>query len=547
MKKYMRILIVITLLAMGSNGAWATDGLQLKNNLGTNATVGWYDYGTTEPTAATFSTAAPGTSLAAATEYALGNHYVVVHIVPADGYWTNEKLLFSYETKTTLARTRAPGLELGQTVTLLKADDGRKDGAGWYYYQVPAEHAGYTNSILDGYVVPKFDLNSATVSGTTVTTSNGDWKAVVKLNKVSFTYNGSTQRPAVSSITISRGTTDVLTFSGGTHNITVSGGGSSAGSHTATLTADNNGIFTGSKSVSISISSATMTGVSAKGYSGVYDGQGHSIAVTKPSGASVKYRTTKTGSYNLSTNPTFTDVGEYTVYYQVSKSNYSTKTGNAKVTITAKELTVKADDVSKLFQAEDPTLTYQVDGLCGDDELTGSLERTEGEDVGTYDINQGTLSASDNYTIAFTPGTFEITAKTVDEPTIRLSETFFFYDGTAKEPKVTVEVGETTIPETEYTVSYSDNTEAGTATVTITDNEGGNYTVSGTVTFVIGIRGDANGDGLVNVADIVEMINAKNDKASDLFMLKNADTDGDGEITQDDIDAVRVIIMNAAI
>ena len=55
--------------------------------------------------------------------------------------------------------------------------------------------------------------------------------------------------------------------------------------------------------------------------------------------------------------------------------------------------------------------------------------------------------------------------------------------------------------------------------------------------------GDANGDDKVNAADIVEMINAKNGKASDRFVLKNADIDGSGNITQSDIDAVVKIIL----
>jgi hypothetical protein len=50
---------------------------------------------------------------------------------------------------------------------------------------------------------------------------------------------------------------------------------------------------------------------------------------------------------------------------------------------------------------------------------------------------------------------------------------------------VTVKDGETTIPATEYSVSYTNNTNVGTATVTITDVEGGNYAVSGSTTFAI--------------------------------------------------------------
>lgn len=55
--------------------------------------------------------------------------------------------------------------------------------------------------------------------------------------------------------------------------------------------------------------------------------------------------------------------------------------------------------------------------------------------------------------------------------------------------------------------------------------------------------GDANGDYKVDAADIVEMINAKNGKASEHFNLTNADINHDRYITQDDIDAVVKLIM----
>ena len=83
----------------------------------------------------------------------------------------------------------------------------------------------------------------------------------------------------------------------------------------------------------------------------------------------------------------------------------------------------------------------------------------------------------------------------------------------------------------------------GTATVTITDKTGGNYTVSGTTTFVIVLRGDANGDNKVDVSDIVEMVNAKAGRASAKFKMVNADIDNNGTITETDINAVTRIIM----
>jgi len=116
-----------------------------------------------------------------------------------------------------------------------------------------------------------------------------------------------------------------------------------------------------------------------------------------------------------------------------------------------------------------------------------------------------------------------IAPKSVTSPNITLSQTSYVSDGTAKTPTVTVKDGSVTIPATEYTVGYSNNTNAGTATVTITDKDGGNYTVSGSTTFEIVLKGDANGDKVVNVADIVKLVK---DKAP-----------------QVDIDAVMKIIM----
>ena len=82
-----------------------------------------------------------------------------------------------------------------------------------------------------------------------------------------------------------------------------------------------------------------LTGVSATGYEGDYDGQAHSITVTAPEGATVAYGT-QAGDYSLSQNPTFTDAGTYTVYYQVSKTKFTPVTGSATVTIDPIDVTV---------------------------------------------------------------------------------------------------------------------------------------------------------------------------------------------------------------
>lgn len=59
------------------------------------------------------------------------------------------------------------------------------------------------------------------------------------------------------------------------------------------------------------------------------------------------------------------------------------------------------------------------------------------------------------------------------------------YDGIEKKPSVTIKDGNNVIPVGEYSVEYSNNVNKGTATVTITDKAGGNYSVSGSTTFRI--------------------------------------------------------------
>jgi len=104
-------------------------------------------------------------------------------------------------------------------------------------------------------------------------------------------------------------------------------------------------------------------------------------------------------------------------------------------------------------------------------------------DAGTYTAGitvgegGGAVTASVEYTIA---------PKELADPTIKIASGSV-YDGNAKTPNVTVKDGENTIDPSEYAVSYDNNVNAGknTATVTITDNANGNYTVSGSAKFSI--------------------------------------------------------------
>ena len=113
----------------------------------------------------------------------------------------------------------------------------------------------------------------------------------------------------------------------------------------------------------------------------------------------------------------------------------------------------------------------------------GTTLSTAPTDAGTYTAGitvgdgGGAVTASVEYSIA---------PKELADPTVEIASGSV-YDGNAKTPNVTVKDGENTIDPSEYAVSYDNNVNAGenTATVTITDNANGNYTVSGSAKFSI--------------------------------------------------------------
>ena len=80
--------------------------------------------------------------------------------------------------------------------------------------------------------------------------------------------------------------------------------------------------------------------------------------------------------------------------------------------------------------------------------------------------------------------TVNVAYKDLSKCTATLNTTSYVYDGKAKTPSVTVKDGQKTLTNgTDYTVSYSSNVNAGTATVTITGK--GNYKNSKSLTFKI--------------------------------------------------------------
>ena len=93
-------------------------------------------------------------------------------------------------------------------------------------------------------------------------------------------------------------------------------------------------------------------------------------------------------------------------------ANYDVTYVNGTLTVTQKAITVKADNKSKEYLAEDPTLTATATGLIGEDVVAFNTPiRTEGEDVGSYTITVTGEASQGNYTVTYDTGTFTITKK----------------------------------------------------------------------------------------------------------------------------------------
>ena len=160
----------------------------------------------------------------------------------------------------------------------------------------------------------------------------------------------------------------VATVNSETGEVTIMGNGEATITATVADT-DKYTYTTKTASYTIGVGTATMT-VTATGYTGTYDGSAHGITVTAPEGATVKYGTAE-GTYDLTASPTYTDAGTYTIYYQVTKQEYTTVTGSAVVAIAkaAGTISFATPSISKnitdaaftnaLTQTGDGTVSYE--------------------------------------------------------------------------------------------------------------------------------------------------------------------------------------------
>ena len=126
-----------------------------------------------------------------------------------------------------------------------------------------------------------------------------------------------------------------------------------------------------------------------------------------------------------------------------------------------------------------PTVKVYINKVLQDDEQL--IENTDYIVSYSDNINAGTATVTITGIGAYSGSknvTFTIEPKKIDSPIFDGLKSEYTYTGQKVEPEFALMDGDTVIPSSEYEVSYSDNTEVGTATVTIKDASGGNYEVN---------------------------------------------------------------------
>ena len=208
--------------------------------------------------------------------------------------------------------------------------------------------------------------------------------------------------------------------------------------------------------------------------------------------------------------------GSATITLNMEQSgNYNAVSKKVEVIVAPKAITVTADNQTKIYDEDDPELTYTAVGLVGEDTLTGiTLTRADGENAGEYDITASQADgANPNYEITFVPGTLTIAARDIADAEVELGAALIANGKTQEQniQRVTVKNAKGEELEVTYTVTGNQATEPGAYTMTITGT--GNFTGTVTKTFVIAPAADSkvdtneNGDVVIGKGTIsVEVV-----------------------------------------
>lgn len=296
-------------------------------------------------------------------------------------------------------------------------------------------------------------------------------------------------------VTGAKGTVS-FAISGEANGCSISGGvltsGDTTGSVTVTVTVaskdeNNDGIaeYTG-KSGSIAV---TVTDKTTAALAGGVTQQGCTFGdtlsaptYTEPDGTqstTVSYTGTlrKDGtSYSSAAKPI--EAGTYKVTVTCETATHIYSATSADFTIAPKSITGATVTLGTSLTYSGSKQTQNVSEVKLGDKILNTADYTLSDNTatnaGSYNL---TVTGTGNYTDSVQQA-FTVAKKSIT-PNVEVTGTYT-YTGSAIKPTVTVKAGNTPLAETDYALEYSNNTDAGEATVTVKATANGNYSFTDT-------------------------------------------------------------------
>ncbi len=210
-------------------------------------------------------------------------------------------------------------------------------------------------------------------------------------------------------------------------------------------------------------------------------------------GGKLLYSLDKDGEYSADI-PTGIDAGTYTVWYKMKSDDNHGEIAPAALEVTIGKLPVELkwnEPTEFTYDNQNHSVTAVITNLVPNDNVTLSYNGNTAANVGDYTATVA-LGGADagNYTLDGVPNaSLEWSIKGVDitYAAVDVNNSGLVYDGNQKRPDVTVRLNGVSLSKiTDYTVTYSNNINVGTATVIITG--AGNYSGSTTGYFEISPR-----------------------------------------------------------
>ena len=236
--------------------------------------------------------------------------------------------------------------------------------------------------------------------------------------------------------------------------------------------------------------------IEVTGYTGVYDGNSYSIAVSATGdalGATITYSEKQDGTYTT-VNPGYKDAGTHTVFYKVEKEGYQSVVSSAQVVIRKKAVSVQSVSVSdKTYDGDCTTANGAItlDGVVNNEAVTasGTIVFTS-KDVGndkTVDVTSIVLSgeAAKNYVMNSTTASNVSTTAKITPKAVELSWTNTntkTYDGAPADVRATVSSGLVPGDVCQVNVTGGNQVNAGTHTAAAESLSNSNYKLPDTGT-----------------------------------------------------------------